>query len=240
MEIKKIPIDYFVERINNNEPFSFSRFGDGEIICMFNAEYFRSTRHRNMEWLYNCGKELKQIIINNYDYFHGFNRTNFTDARWNGKSPHRGIECLNFLEKNNTPLIYEGDWQGYPIVKITEAINKHNPVFIGGKHLSNIQYLNGITNMQLIKVDDNNAYNQKKVIIDSIMKKYNNGSRMFCFSASVIGKIIIDELYHVIGKDAFMIDFGSLFDPYCGNLSRSGMRNNGFQIFQPFTTLNLL
>lgn len=243
MKIEKIPIDYFLECINNNITFSVSRFGDGEIICMFNPNYWKNpngtTKYNYGDWIYTCGESLKKIIINNYDYYHCFNWADFKSDRFN-EGPHRGIECFNFLEENNIDIVYEGDWQSYDITKITNSINKYKPVFIGGKHLSNIQYINNITNMELIEINDINAYNDKDIIINNIMNKFDNGSRMFCFSASIVGKIIIDELYPIIGDKCFLIDFGSLWDPYCGKLSRSNMRMNGFQKYQPFTKMKLI
>jgi len=242
LKTEKIPIDYFLEKIDNNDYFSFSRFGDGEIICMFNPSYWKnvngSTKYNLGDWIYICGEDLKKIIINNHDYFRGFNWCDFESKKFN-TGPHRGVECLKFLEDNNIKKIYEGDWQGYDIKKIINSINKHNPVFIGGKHLSNIKYINGITNMELIEIDDLDAYDDKDTIINNIIDKFENGNRMFCFSASVVGKIIIDDLYTVIGNKCFMLDFGSLWDPYCGKLSRSNMREVGFQKFQPYTKMKL-
>lgn len=242
MEIKKIPIDHFIQRIKNNSPFSFSRFGDGEIICMFNPNYWKNNdgtiKYNYGSWIYSCGENLKKIIINNYNYYHGFNWTEFESPNFN-QGPHRGIECLKFLEDSKVGTIYGGDWQGYDITKITNSISIHRPVFIGGKHLSNIKHISGITDMELIEIDDLNAYDDKDTIINSIMIKFKNGSRMFCFSASIVGKIIIDELYPIIGEEVFMIDFGSLWDPYCGKLSRSNMRTLGFNHFQPFTKMEL-
>ena len=94
--------------------------------------------------------------------------------------------------------------------------------------------------MKLIEIDDVNAYEDYDFIYNEIMDKFNVGSRMFCFSASIVGKILIDNLFPIIGDKAFMIDFGSLFDPYCGKLSRSNMVTVGFEKFQPFTKMKLL
>jgi hypothetical protein len=43
---------------------------------------------------------------------------------------------------------------------------------------------------------------------------------VFGLSASMTSNAIIDELYSEIGEDCWMIDFGSIWDPLCGNRSR--------------------
>jgi hypothetical protein len=63
---------------------------------------------------------------------------------------------------------------------------------------------------------------------------------MFLFSAGYTTKVIIDTLFPYVGEDVFMIDMGSLFDPYLGILSRDGQKYRGFEFYQPHTKLKLL
>jgi hypothetical protein len=240
--IKNLPIIHYLRLIQNNSPFSFSRFGDGEVLAINNPDFFKNqpTFHYGT-WIQNCSDALMSIFIHNYDYYHGFLYGTF----WN-RGPHRGNEFVEFLQKVcPDTTFYNGEvWQDLSfqdgIEQITGAINPYKPVFIGGKHLANIQYLNGITDMQLIPVDDWNAYDEHDYIHAEILKKFDEGSRMFCFSASIVSKVLIDELFPIIGDKAFLIDTGSVFDPYCGKLSRSNMVTVGFKKFQPYTKMKLL
>ena len=50
-------------------------------------------------------------------------------------------------------------------------------------------------------------------------EKYDNV--VFGLSASMATNVIVDELYDVIGDKCFMIDFGSIWDPFVGKMSRS-------------------
>ena len=44
---------------------------------------------------------------------------------------------------------------------------------------------------------------------------------LFAFSASMATNVIVDELYPTIGQDCWMIDFGSIWEPYVGKFTRS-------------------
>lgn len=241
-EIIKLPVEHYLQLIKNNKPFSFSRFGDGEALCINNPDFFKTQKtYPYRSWILTCGDQLLKILINNHDYYHCFLYGTFWE-----RGPHRGNDFIKILdEKCGNMNFYDGEvWQDLSfddgILKITKAIDPYIPVFIGGKHLKNIEHINGISKMKLIEIDDVNAYEDYDFIYNEIMNKFNEGSRMFCFSASIVGKILIDNLFPIIGDKAFMIDFGSLFDPYCGKLSRSNMITVGFEKFQPHTKIKLL
>ena len=44
---------------------------------------------------------------------------------------------------------------------------------------------------------------------------------VFGFSASMATNVIVDELHSVVGDKCWMIDFGSIWDPFVGNITRS-------------------
>jgi hypothetical protein len=239
MIVHRLPAEHYLEKINKNEPFSLTRFGDGEVLCMFNPTFFNS-RPIYKDWILSCGPIMKQIFINNYAYYHCF-----LDCTFWTRGPHRGDAFINFLNETcPTTEFYDGEfWQNLSftnrITEITSAIDPYGPVFIGGKHLENMKLVTGITSMQNIIIDDDNGYLDKDRVRNTIIKKFGEGSRMFCFSASILSKVLIDELYPMIGDTCFLIDFGSVFDPYCGILSRSNMVTVGFDKFQPYTKLPL-
>jgi hypothetical protein len=240
INVIQLPAEHYLNAIEKNEPFSFSRFGDGEVLCMLRPEFYKN-RPQYKDWIFTCGIELKQIFKNKYDYYHCFLDCTF----WN-RGPHPGDDFEIFLNETCPDFpFYDGEiWQNLSfsgeITKITRTISPYNPVFIGGKHLANMKYVTGMDhNIELIAIDDNNGYLERDQVKDAILKKVEEGHRLFCFSASVLTKALADELYPVIGDSCFLIDFGSVFDPYCGILSRSTMVSVGFEKFQPYTTLRL-
>ena len=44
---------------------------------------------------------------------------------------------------------------------------------------------------------------------------------VFAFSASMATNVIVDEMYDEIGDQCWMIDFGSIWEPFVGKITRS-------------------
>lgn len=240
-EIQKLPVEHYLQLIKNNEHFSFSRFGDGEVLCMFHEDWFAKGNHRwntdGCYYLEEIVEPMKQIFKNQYDYYHCFLDCSFD---------LEGETFKKFLDETCPNMqFYHGEvWQSLAfsgkIADLTTVLSEKNPCFIGGKHIENVKYIDGIQNFDFIEVPVKDSFKEFDKIFNSILDKHKNGKRMFCFSAGYTTKILIDQLFPLIGKDSFMIDFGSVFDPFCGNLSRSGHVEAGFKHFQPYTKMKLL
>jgi len=232
-----LPVEHYLKKIDNNEPFSFVRIGDGEILNIF-----------PLHWLHvNCDgsaflPELKipmmQIFKNQYPYYHCLLDCSFD---------LNGDLFRDFLEETCPDMdFYNGEiWQEMiadgrieELISIVSA--KHKPVFIGGSHFQNIHLLKGFINSPIhMEIPNKDSFKQVDNIIQEISDLFLQGQRMFLFSAGYTTKIIIDTLHPFIGSDAFMLDLGSCFDPFLGILSRDGMKHRGFEFYQPYTNLKL-
>ena len=87
---------------------------------------------------------------------------------------------------------------------------------IGGKlyRQAKIEILEEINNQNLT-VD---SLPIKKQVIE-MCDKYEKP--VFGFSASMATNVMIDELYPIVGDKCWMIDFGSIWYPFVGNITRS-------------------
>ena len=234
MDIIKLQPDFYLDLIRNNKPFSLSRFGDGEVLCMSN----HSTLKENCDgsaFLPELTEPMLDIFRNKHDYYHclldcTFDQNLKTDTDW----------FKSYLEENCSDMkFYDGEiWQELSfsgrITELIEAINVYNPCFIGGSRLSRVAHMKGMGSYTHIQTPDTDNFIYLDWIKEQILKLHNDGFRMFCFSAGYTTKIVIDQLYPIMGHDSFMLDFGSVFDPYCGNLSRDSMVTKGFDYFKQF------
>jgi hypothetical protein len=234
-EIINLPVEHYIQLIKDNKPFSFSRFGDGEILCMFHNGWLKKNCDGS-HFTDDLIEPMKQIFRNKYDYYHCFLNCTFVKEL-------SGDEFKNFIKETCPDMsFYWGElWYGVKYTtELFEALSLYNPCFIGGKHIENLKFMIGLDEMDFIETPSIDAFEKFSSILESIKEKYNQGSRMFCFCAGYSTKILIDTLFPIIGHDAFMIDFGSAFDPYCGKLSRSNQVTVGFEQFQPYTRLKLV
>ena len=240
MNIVKLPYSVYIDMIKANKPFSFSRFGDGEILCCFHSDWL----HKNCDgskFSDELIEPMKDIFRNRYDYFHCLLACSFDPSL-----KKETDQFYAFINEVCPKLpFFDGDiWQDMSfsgnIEILTNVLSPYNPCFIGGKHLTdNIALLKGLGIVNTITIPSVDSFSKFDEILNQIMDCYDQGLRMFCFSAGFTTKPLIDYLFHIIGHDSFLIDFGSVFDPYCGKLSRSGMVAAGFGKFQPYTNLKL-
>lgn len=226
-EIIKMPAEYYLYKLQHNDYFSLSRFGDGEVICMFPCN-LKENCDGNIFY-----PELKEpmmnIFKNNYNYYHCFLDCTFHI---------NGDLFKSFINKTCPDMkFYDGEiWQELSFsgrIKELTSILK-NACFVGGNHLRNVIHIKGISDIGFIEIPSKNSFLEFDDIKYNILQMFNLGYRTFCFSAGYTTKILIDSLFPEIGDKCFMIDFGSLFDPYCGILSRDGMVVRGNDYFKQF------
>jgi len=232
------PVEYYLQKIDNNEVFSFSRFGDGENLCMHPNGWL----HVNCDgsaFLPEIKEPMKDIFRNQYSYYHCLLDCSFD---------LNGDLFRNFLEETcpdmdfyNGEIFQEMIAEGRIEELITTVSTNHHPVFVGGSHFQNIHLLNGFVNSPIhLQVPNKDSFKEITNIINEIGELITQGHRMFLFSAGYTTKVIIDTLFPYVGEDVFLIDMGSLFDPFVGILSRDGQKYRGFEFYQPHTKLKLL
>ena len=67
-----------------------------------------------------------------------------------------------------------------------------------------------------------NCFLEKEFIKKQIIEMCDKYEKpVFGFSASLATNLMIDELYPIVGDKCWMIDFGSIWDPFIGNMIRS-------------------
>ena len=113
-------------------------------------------------------------------------------------------------------------WEKLPVDgdldKLIEQLEKMDFVIVSeaSKMSLSIKYTD------FIEIPKENCFLKKNEIKEQMIKmteKYDNV--VFGLSASMATNVIVDELYDVIGDKCFMIDFGSIWDPFVGNMIRS-------------------
>ena len=226
----------WLNMIEGDVPFSFSRFGDGEVLCMFPIP----TINENCDgsrFLPELKEPMKQIFRNNYEYFHAILNCTF----WTN-----GDKFKKFIEETCPDMLFVmGDfWQddisaNGRIPMLTNLLSQKEFCFIGNERLRNLQYVENMQLKHFIEIPAKDSFLKFKEIKQSILDMYAKGVKRFAFSAGYTTKILIDELFPIIGEDATMIDFGSVFDPYCGVLSRTSMRDKGVDWYQKYTSFEL-
>lgn len=215
LELTSLSLKQYVDMMNMGEKFSFTRWGDGEWGCVFGAsghncdghEYFpemaeglrtalkEDKGYQKATWPYSAPM-LARIKPQVEDYLDRYNLSKeWYDARvWESAAMAGEIQSLiSQLEKMDLVLVTESDKQKLPIQRAG-----------------------------FIEIPSTNCFlakDQIKQAMMSVMEQFDNP--VFAFSASMATNVIVDEMYDQIGDECWMIDFGSIWEPFIGRFTRS-------------------
>lgn len=208
-------IQFYIDKLNNKEHFSFSRWGDGEWYCAMGRNGKNCDNHTYFPEL---SKGLNEVLKKDKGYFKAIWNTN------HGQIRNILGTLLPFLDENkiNVNWVNAGIWEDAAINgelnKLIESLEKRNYIIVSNESLKklNIKYVDYIT------IPSQNCFLEKDRIKEEMIKmsqKYDDV--VFGMSSSMATNVIIDELYDVIGDKCTMIDFGSIWDPFVGKMART-------------------
>ncbi len=200
-------LGYYVYRIKNKDYFKLIRFGDGEwmnILGKPNGDVI----NKEMDYFPAAGRELKVIVDaafnNNTDTIYGLQGL---AERIFGDAIPSDVDWHNADSFHNASLV----GKLYPFIEVMREVDV---VFVGPEYLREIYKV--IPYVHFIPIPEHNCYLHVEDIIKAV-QDYGKPA-LYSFSASIAANIII---YHLNIKDSWLLDLGSLWDPYVQHKTRS-------------------
>lgn len=205
-------LQFYTDKLRNGERFAFTRYGNGEWDCIL--DLYHRTRSGSQAFNPKLRKALTATLTE-----HG------------GGTSYPAIQATGYLERlgllpkaeawlaQNAPGL---DWHGGEVfhhasrrgelAPFVEAMRMHRVVVVGPPHLLGLPFAS-----VFVPVKERNCW-------DDVGELYAQLSRLsncvITFSAGPTAKVLIHRLYPIIGKSCWLLDMGSLWDPYCGVQSR--------------------
>jgi hypothetical protein len=204
--------NYFINKIENNQHFRYSRFNDGELIAIIGRTPQRANCDGH-QYFPEMGKELKDVLLN-YRYNENYILESFD--HWYNVLPHIKT-ILHELKSKNPELCFlhtdfiriSHEQEPEKFIKLLEILKKKKVVVVGPSYLKK---LDKHFNFDFIEVPLKNCYLEKDRIIDD-MKLINKSSNdnFFLLSASMPANIIIDKFND---NQNTYLDWGSVWDTF--------------------------
>lgn len=210
------PLSYFLARISNQQFYAFSRYGDGEWNCMAGKQGHNTDRHQYFPSMkddlvrslfgpeqYGADKYLMGMQQLGYSI-----HTEFIDRKMNQ------IPFLHTIPWHNADVFVYASIAGQlgPLFKV---LNKTRMILIGPAYLSSLGKY--IPIWHHIVVPDIDCYLDKERIKREILAWGKPG--VYGFSCSMLAEPLIYELFPLL-TSAYLIDFGSLWDPFVDHPTR--------------------
>jgi len=226
-------VGYYAKRVLEGEPFSLVRYGNGEWkLIVPDLPEWRRRRGKDSKppsplrqmWESPTGRKATResflLTPKEENYFPAIWHQPMSRAR--GWLPvvkrflvENGLEDLPWHDGNVFKDAVETDRMERMVLALR---SQPLPVFlIGPDHLSLLgDYLpverHVVTHMMLHPVDDVLRLEEEVLACSQ--------PGIFAFSCAIVGKILVQRLYPLLGQESFLIDFGSSWDGYCGHKSR--------------------
>ena len=212
MKITSPGLKFYVDKINAGEHFSFVRYGNGEWDCIM--KLYHKTRSGSQKFTPDLQKALAASLIEKREgeYYRALQSVSFLKRI--GILP----KAEAWLAENELRIPWhdgevftrpsmKGDF--YPLIA---ALKKQRVVMVGPKWTMKLPFAKGF-----VPVRSRNCWSD---IEDIKAQLINIKNSVVSFSAGPATKVLIHYLQPIIGKSCWLIDFGSIWDPYCGVNSR--------------------
>lgn len=198
--MKSYNLQFYVDKLKNKEHFSLSRYGDGELYCMWGK---MGQNSNGCKYSY----ELRQALLQSMNVdgiMYGLQRVLPKDQeRVEREYPN--------IDWHDTEIFSEAVAEGklYPLI---EQLAKMKVCIIGNSSI--IPIADFLPYRTFIEVPPSNAYDNRKFVLDEIRKCKDD---VYLFSCGMAANAFIAELH---GEKKWLIDLGHIWDPFVGNMSR--------------------
>jgi len=205
------------DMLDRNEPFSFVNYCDGEWKQILGAT---SGAQCDGQSFTAEGRDLLIDCIRNHrDMYY------MTQFHWRDTPicfelfRNLGIgQGIKWFDRN---IILHKLWNG-EIGPFLSSIKKKKVLIVGPQHMKNIEIIDPVG---FVVVPSSNAMSDRtRILNESIEKIEELKPDVVTVSASFLAKVLVHELHKKYGDTKWLLDVGSLWDPFCGVLSRSPYR----------------
>jgi len=205
-------LNYFNYKIKNNENFSFTKFGDEELECIFGFRDGEENRdgHPLSKELGEFLKVALKKMARRADVFIGDWPGRAGDEFSQLRDDYLNCEGLipNYLYY---ALLLTHDSLNHNLRTLLESIknSKRKKIFIGPNKLNGIKNLLNVD--EIIITPETNSFSKYNEIKENAVKSIQKDA-IFLFSFGLSSKVLTSDLLS-LNKEITILDFGSGFDP---------------------------
>lgn len=224
MKVKDISLAQYVEWLENKQYFSILKWGDGEWAAIFNSKgiWIGSNQPRSIA----LQKDLRKSLVRSAKFSHPESQIFFAIPRHVREGTgigkiERYLRVLNLTKISwirANPFYYASrDGKLFPLIG---ALRKKKVVVIGPAFLRQLSEKT-FSYADFIEIPPKNCYAAKSEILTAIREIHSELREdvVYSFSAGIATEVFIPTLVSEMPEN-FLIDFGSLWDVFCGRRTR--------------------
>ena len=208
---------YILKRLRDNEPFSFSRWGDGEWEAVLNLKGQDEANCDGHQYFDSMRQELKNILVKKVPYMLGMQRLAYHKMM--------GRKIDQFLRANHlkasdlwwvdADVFHDASMAGR-IKPLFDELKKKKVILVGPAYLKAFKHFD----FDFVEVPVVNCWTERDRVMKDIYAIVDSkpvDTVLFC--AGMTSNWMVDQLH---GRfKGFILDIGSLLDPFVGKATRN-------------------
>lgn len=223
MKVKPLPLNWFVNQLKSNEPFTFARYGDGEWLTILG--FYGMSNSNGCTFTKALSGDMRVALKYQNPYHHAILKIARRErpVPYGGSQHPYGASVIDkWLRENDVTL----DWHDGDVLleeslkgklfPLVEQIREKRVLYVGNKRLRGIN-MRGVGFFPYIFYIEPPSKDTHEVIDDVLYDIYKairkNKIDFIGWSSGLAGKVMIDEVY-MRHPEITQIDFGSMFDGY--------------------------
>jgi hypothetical protein len=210
LSIEPTRFEDFIDKILADVPYSFSRFGDGEWKAIFRYPGANCDGH---QYFPDLGARLEEAVAHPLNYIYGMQSLAVRNMEF---------EIMELWENSHIKWvdadIFHRAFAKGMMGHMVQALKTKRVCLVGPLYLHN-RRLRFLYSGGMIKIPLKDCFLDIERIKQEMLR--NERAEVFAMSCSMATNVVIHELFPYIGDKKWMIDFGSVWDPCVGNLTRT-------------------
>lgn len=220
---EQLTFELLIDKLRNNIPFSWSRWGDGEWTALLQTRKEGSMNCDGHHFFLDMGSHLEGVLESIPKYFLGIQNL----AKEQNKDNQKFNALVDINQWCDNEMLTRASIKGY-IDQFFDAINasENQVMLIGNKNLAKLDKVNFDWYLEIPEKDCWLERDQIESQIRGFIEMSDDKENVIIlYSASMLTNVLMDDIYNSqYGPEITQIDCGSVFDYYVGINSRSYMK----------------
>ena len=222
MEIINTPLSYYVSRLQKHECFSFARYGNGEWGCILQLAKRTGSGSQGLDIPdLRLGLENGLRFSDQVDYFLGTQSESYlTRCRLFKRLEEWLKRNASGIAWHNGDVFHKASMKGM-LYSLVKQLRQMDVVVVGPGYLKALDK-EVFKYTRFVQVPVKDCYSRYQRIYEEILSLLEGPSppEVISFSAGPTAKVLIHTLHSRVRECCSLIDFGSLWDPYCSKNTR--------------------
>ena len=222
MKIINNDINFYIDLLKSDNKFSFTRWGDGEWLCVFGAQGENCDKHSYFPEMKNG---LNRALDNPKGYF--LATWPVTESMMNNVWDTIQIRLQHSdIKEWVNASIWESAAMSGNLKNFIEQLEKMDFIIVSELSKKKLP----MNYSDFIEVPETNCFLDKERIKEEMILMSDKYKKpVFGLSASMATNVIVDELYDEIGDKCWMIDLGSIWEPFLKNPVHSRSHHSNYK-----------